>query len=710
LASVNEDLDPLSALDSPLSTSYGYDVLGNMSRTDLPNGVITAYDYDQLNRLDVMTDYAPDGSASLGSPDLDLSDNQKLAEYDYEVRADGKRTSAKETFWLDAYNYGTPEPHVNHINWTYDDIGRLTDEVFNHFDDNLDQTEHFVYDLTGNRISKTVDKGNDASIEEAITYSYDANDRLLEEVLDDLTDDANDRTTTYGYDHTQLTSKTVSDALNSQLSTLNYVYNLQGRMAEVTTTEASGKVTVTSFEYDATGIRIASTHKIDADGDGTFESQVRIENLVDHHNFTGYQQSIRETHTDLLTGKITKTVEYTYGHDEIAQTVTEFNPDGTVASEVTHIFGHDGHVSVRVLYDSAASILQLFAYSSYGEMLGIHDGQAAFIGIEESLALTILLYSGEPYYQQIAMQYLRRRWYDAETGRLNRADDFGGDMQDPQSLHKYLYAHGDPIAGIDPTGRFSVTISLAGMSFSANIRLGSAKAKITAGYLAIEKASTAFDIAQIMLQIALTGTVNPIDVAFIAFDLLPGSKILKRIKAFVPSFGPGLNTGRKAMQNSSGLLTRISRNIDEFGINAYKNANGATAKAVAITNRLTEKVGELGGGFVGRSLGLAKETRYVKNGVHGFDDVLKKGDQWFILEAKGGTSTLAPRQMSRDWIQRNINKLPTNSPLRNDLQHAFNNDKLFGLVTETRIDQATGTVLDPEYFVKSITQIGGTTF
>jgi RHS repeat-associated protein len=123
-----------------------------------------------------------------------------------------------------------------------------------------------------------------------------------------------------------------------------------------------------------------------------------------------------------------------------------------VTSDQTHVFGHDGHGSVRVLYDSAASILQLYAYSSYGEMLGIHDGQAAFMGIEEGLALTILLYSGEPYYQSIAMQYLRARFYDPATGRFNRLDPFAGNMQDPQSLHKYLYVHGDPVQGIDPTG------------------------------------------------------------------------------------------------------------------------------------------------------------------------------------------------------------------------------------------------------------------
>ena len=46
------------------------------------------------------------------------------------------------------------------------------------------------------------------------------------------------------------------------------------------------------------------------------------------------------------------------------------------------------------------------------------------------------------------------------------------------------------------------------------------------------------------------------------------------------------------MQNTSELLTRISRSVDEYGINPYVNVNGARARAVAITNRITEKVGD----------------------------------------------------------------------------------------------------------------------
>ncbi|MDR2441326.1 MAG: hypothetical protein LBE12_18350 [Planctomycetaceae bacterium] len=35
--------------------------------------------------------------------------------------------------------------------------------------------------------------------------------------------------------------------------------------------------------------------------------------------------------------------------------------------------------------------------------------------------------------------------------RFNRLDPFFGNVNDPQSFHKYLYTHADPINRIDPT-------------------------------------------------------------------------------------------------------------------------------------------------------------------------------------------------------------------------------------------------------------------
>jgi YD repeat-containing protein len=43
LQSVSEDLDLASTVDQPLNTTYSYDLVGNLDRTDNPNGVITDY-------------------------------------------------------------------------------------------------------------------------------------------------------------------------------------------------------------------------------------------------------------------------------------------------------------------------------------------------------------------------------------------------------------------------------------------------------------------------------------------------------------------------------------------------------------------------------------------------------------------------------------------------------------------------------------------
>jgi YD repeat-containing protein len=138
LQTVTEDRDPASSADPLLATKYWYDLAGSIDRTDLSNGVITDYLYDALGRLDKQTDYSPDGGPL---PDLDLSNNPKLAEYNYTVRADGKRTRVVETAWLDAdSNSSTPAtPHVSQVDCTYDAVGRLTDEAFNHFDNALDR-------------------------------------------------------------------------------------------------------------------------------------------------------------------------------------------------------------------------------------------------------------------------------------------------------------------------------------------------------------------------------------------------------------------------------------------------------------------------------------------------------------------------------------------------------------------------------------------
>lgn len=51
-------------------------------------------------------------------------------------------------------------------------------------------------------------------------------------------------------------------------------------------------------------------------------------------------------------------------------------------------------------------------------------------------------------------------YYNPSNGRFNRVDPYAGNMQDPQSLHKYLYCHVNPVNNIDSSGLMSTTFEL----------------------------------------------------------------------------------------------------------------------------------------------------------------------------------------------------------------------------------------------------------
>jgi len=70
------------------------------------------------------------------------------------------------------------------------------------------------------------------------------------------------------------------------------------------------------------------------------------------------------------------------------------------------------------------------------------------------------LYRGEQYDSDLGLYYLRARYYNPLTGRFMSKDPSAGDITIPATLHKYLYAAGDPVNLSDPTGRDLVGVAL----------------------------------------------------------------------------------------------------------------------------------------------------------------------------------------------------------------------------------------------------------
>lgn len=59
--------------------------------------------------------------------------------------------------------------------------------------------------------------------------------------------------------------------------------------------------------------------------------------------------------------------------------------------------------------------------------------------------------------RETGLDYLRARYYDPALGRFISRDAYQGELNDPMSLHKYQYAHANPVVNTDPSGYVTLT-------------------------------------------------------------------------------------------------------------------------------------------------------------------------------------------------------------------------------------------------------------
>ena len=136
------------ALATSELTRYGFDLQGRQLRIDNPNGTIQRTEVNTMGAVSRMREYGPDSTPQ------DLGDNPKRSEFLYSLDVAGRRTSMIEKFWLDTdNNLATPDVPVQNVyTWTYDDSGRLLQEIVDSFDNTADRTDTFTMDLFGNRL------------------------------------------------------------------------------------------------------------------------------------------------------------------------------------------------------------------------------------------------------------------------------------------------------------------------------------------------------------------------------------------------------------------------------------------------------------------------------------------------------------------------------------------------------------------------------
>ena len=106
---------------------------------------------------------------------------------------------------------------------------------------------------------------------------------------------------------------------------------------------------------------------------------------------------------------------------------------------------YDGHGSVRALADESGKVTDKYVYDAFGNLI-------SSVGSTKN----DFLFAGEQFDPVTGLYYLRARYMDPSVGTFISMDSYAGSIDDPVSLHKYLYANANPVSNSDPSGYFTL--------------------------------------------------------------------------------------------------------------------------------------------------------------------------------------------------------------------------------------------------------------
>ncbi|MCH5280115.1 MAG: PKD domain-containing protein, partial [Lachnospiraceae bacterium] len=391
--------------------SYGYDQLGNRISITYAGGEKVRYTYDKTGRLLTVTD--KDGNVTYYAYDK----NGRLTETRRGNGTREVRTYDVAGRLLTLTDKTAAGAVINEYAYTYDAAGNITEITGMDAGISAETTDVLLKNQTT----------AEGTIAISVSMTYDKDNRLLSYNNQKIEYDAN--------------GNMIRGPLNGAMA--DFAYDCRNRLVKVT--EADG--TVTTYEYDAEDIRIAST-----------TGNIRTEYTTDRQS--AYSQTLIRTDYEkslLGTGKkVKEKTIYTYGLGLI-------NERRNAGEQYYYHYNHIG--STMAVSDQSGEVLYRFVYDTYGELSDIRTGDSISLRtIEKADDYTLeelahaagftYLYNGQYGVEtdQNGLYYMRARYYDQDIKRFINRDIVSGDITNSKSLNRYAYVQGNPVSLTDPFG------------------------------------------------------------------------------------------------------------------------------------------------------------------------------------------------------------------------------------------------------------------
>ncbi len=357
------------------TNSYGYDAASNRTSLTAPDGSISTYGYDTLNRLNGL---ANSWAGSFGFSYDALSRRTQLTRpngvntnYGYDsvshllsvLHQAGVNTLDGASYTYDAGgNRSSKTNYLNGVtsNYGYDPLYEVTQVT-----QGASTTESYSYDAVGNRLSSSG----------VASYSYNASNELTANSMGSYSYDAN--------------GNTLSDP-----SGKSYTWDFENRLIQAVVPGTNGGTT--TFKYDPFGRRIQKSGPLGTtnylyDGPNSVEEVDNSGNVLARYT---NQMRVDEPLSELRSG-------------------------------TTSYYQQDGLESVTSLSNGSGALANSYAFDSYGKLTA-----------SNGTVTNPFQYTGREADQETGLYYYRARYYDQNIGRFISEDPIG--LKEGPNFYDYV--------------------------------------------------------------------------------------------------------------------------------------------------------------------------------------------------------------------------------------------------------------------------------